>query len=117
MPGLRTIVKSQQTQRATPANGTATVLVNDLHSVARDATDDKPVCNMVLQLAADRQSSIEEAIAITVDLHNNLVRDFQATHRSLLPVPSPQLQRFLRGARAWMGGSFEWHTTNPRYQN
>jgi 2-methylisoborneol synthase len=97
--------------------GTASVMVNDLVSAAKDAADDQPVCNMVLQIAADRQCSIEEAIAITVDLHNNLVRDFQTTHRSLLPVPSPQLQQFLRGVRAWMGGGFEWHTTNPRYRN
>ncbi len=97
--------------------GTASVMVNDLVSAAKDAADDNPVCNMVLQIAADRQCSIEEAIGITVDLHNNLVRDFQTTHRSLLPVPSPQLQHFLRGVRAWMGGGFEWHTTNPRYRN
>jgi 2-methylisoborneol synthase len=104
-------------RRALMQAGTASVMVNDLVSAAKDAADDKPVCNMVLQIAADRQCSVEEAIAITVDLHNNLVRDFEATHRSLLPVPSPQLQRFLHGMRAWMGGGFEWHTTNPRYQS
>ncbi|HKR51851.1 MAG TPA: family 2 encapsulin nanocompartment cargo protein terpene cyclase [Pseudonocardiaceae bacterium] len=106
-----------QVRRALMQAGTASVMVNDLHSVTKDAADDKPVCNMVLQIAADRQCSVEEAIAITVDLHNNLVRDFEATHRSLLPVPSPQLQRFLRGVRAWMGGGFEWHATNPRYRS
>jgi 2-methylisoborneol synthase len=104
-------------RRALMQAGTASVMVNDLHSVAKDAIDDKPVCNMVLQIAADRQCSVEEAIAITVELHNNLVQDFEATHRSLLPVPSPQLQRFLRGVRAWMGGGFEWHATNPRYRS
>ena len=104
-------------RRALMQAGTASVMVNDLHSVAKDAVDDKPVCNMVLQIAADRQCSVEEAVTITVELHNNLVRDFEATHRSLLPVPSPQLQRFLRGVRAWMGGGFEWHTTNPRYRS
>jgi 2-methylisoborneol synthase len=95
--------------------GTAAVMVNDLYSVARDAADEKPVCNMVLQVAADRNCSIEEATEITVDLHNNLVRDFEAGHRELQPVPSLELQRFLRGLRGWMGGGFEWHTTNPRY--
>lgn len=95
--------------------GTASVMVNDLHSVARDAADEKPVCNMVLQVAADRNCSIEEATEITVDLHNNLVRDFEAGHRELQPVPSPELRRFLRGLRGWMGGGFEWHATNPRY--
>jgi 2-methylisoborneol synthase len=96
--------------------GTASVLVNDLFSVKKDAEDENPVCNMVLQIAADRGCSIEEATEVTVDLHNNIVRDFQSGHEALLPVPSPTLQRFLRGTRAWMGGGFEWHATNPRYQ-
>src|SRR5262249_46789394 len=95
--------------------GTAAVMVNDLCSVAKDAADENPVVNMVLQIAADRNISVEEATAITVDLHNNLVRDFETTHRALLPVPSPELQRFLRGAKSWMGGGAEWHLTNPRY--
>jgi len=96
--------------------GTAAVMVNDLHSVAKDAADENPVCNMVLQIAADRDCSLQEATEVTVDLHNNLVRDFEAGHRALAPVPSLELQRFLRGVRAWMGGGLEWHATNPRYQ-
>jgi 2-methylisoborneol synthase len=96
--------------------GTASVLVNDLHSVAKDAADEKPVCNMVLQIAADRNCSIEESTEITVDLHNNLVRDFEAGHQKLRTVPSPELHRFLKGVKAWMGGCLEWHATNPRYK-
>ncbi len=96
--------------------GTAAVMLNDLVSVAKDAADQNPVCNMVLQVAADRNCSIADATAVVVDLHNNLVRDFEETHRSLAAVPSPQLQRFLRATRAWMGGSAEWHITNPRYR-
>jgi 2-methylisoborneol synthase len=96
--------------------GTASVLVNDLHSVARDAADENPVCNMVLQVAAERDCSIAAATEVTVDLHNDLVHGFEAGHNELLSVPSLELQRFLRGLRAWMGGGFEWHHTNPRYQ-
>ena len=103
-------------RRALTQAGTAAVMLNDLLSVAKDAADEHPVCNMVLQVAADRNCSIAEATAITVDLHNNLVRDFEETHRSLAAVPSPQLQRFLRAAKAWMGGGAEWHITNPRYR-
>ncbi|MEU4448197.1 family 2 encapsulin nanocompartment cargo protein terpene cyclase [Actinosynnema sp. NPDC050801] len=103
-------------RRALMQAGTASVPVNDLHSVAKDAADANPVCNMVLQIAADRGCSTEEATEVTVELHNQLVRDFQALHESLLPVPSPELQRFLRGVRSWMGGGFEWHATNPRYR-
>ncbi|MBP2325045.1 2-methylisoborneol synthase [Kibdelosporangium banguiense] len=97
--------------------GTASVMVNDLHSVEKDAADEKPVCNMVLQIAADRDCSIEEATEITVGLHNDLVHDFEAGHHALAAVPSLELQRFLRGVRAWMGGGFEWHATNPRYRS
>lgn len=96
--------------------GTASVLVNDLHSVAKDAADQTPVCNMVLQIAADRGCPIEEATEVTVGLHNQMVREFEAGHWALRGVPSVELQRFLRGLRAWMGGGFRWHATNPRYQ-
>jgi len=97
--------------------GTASVLVNDLFSVAKDAADEKPVCNMVLQIAADRGCAIEEATEVTVGLHNTLVRDFEAGHRELRVVPSAELQRFLKQVRAWMAGGFEWHATNPRYRS
>ncbi|HEX3588355.1 MAG TPA: family 2 encapsulin nanocompartment cargo protein terpene cyclase [Pseudonocardiaceae bacterium] len=104
-------------RRAAIQAGTAAVLVNDLHSVTKDLADENPPCNIVLLIAADRNCSIEEATEITVDLHNDLVRDFQAGHRKLQSLPSPELQRFLRGLRAWMGGGFEWHSTSPRYQD
>jgi 2-methylisoborneol synthase len=84
--------------------------------VTKDAADESPVCNMVLQVAADRECSIEEATEITVGLHNDLVRDFEAGHRAMSGVPSPELRRFLRGVRAWLAGGFEWHATNPRYR-
>ncbi|MET9262971.1 family 2 encapsulin nanocompartment cargo protein terpene cyclase [Amycolatopsis sp. NPDC004079] len=95
--------------------GTAAVLVNDLHSVAKDAADENPVCNMVLQIAADRNCPVSEAVETTVALHNKIVREFEEGHRALLSIPSPELQRFLAGVRDWMGGGFEWHATNPRY--
>lgn len=96
--------------------GTAAVLVNDLHSVTKDLEDESPPCNTVLLIADDRGCSIEEATEVTVGLHNDVVRDFQAAHEKLIAVPSPELQRFLRGLRGWMGGGFEWHSTSPRYR-
>ena len=102
-------------RQASMQAGTASVIVNDLHSVAKDAADENPVCNLVLLIAADRDCSVDEATEITVTLHNDLVHDFEASHRDLASVPSPELQRYLRGLRAWMGGGFEWHATNPRY--
>nr|WP_257902826.1 family 2 encapsulin nanocompartment cargo protein terpene cyclase [Saccharothrix obliqua] len=104
-------------RRAAFQAGTASVLVNDLLSVAKDAADETQVVNMVLQIAADRRCSVAEATEVTVALHNDLVRDFEALHRELASVPSPELHRFLRGLRSWMGGGFEWHNTNPRYRS
>ncbi len=69
----------------------------------------------MLLIAADRGCSVDEATELAVTLHNDLVRAFEAGHRELTAVPSPELQRFLRGLRAWMGGGFEWHATNSRY--
>ncbi|MCS7475668.1 family 2 encapsulin nanocompartment cargo protein terpene cyclase [Umezawaea endophytica] len=103
-------------RRAAIQAGTAAVLVNDLFSVTKDLADENPPGNMVLQIAAERDCSIEEATEATVELHNGLVRDFQALHRKLQASPSPQVRRFLRGLRAWMGGGFEWHSTSPRYR-
>jgi 2-methylisoborneol synthase len=97
--------------------GTAAVLVNDLHSVTKDLADENPPCNMVLQIAADRDCSIQEAIEATVELHNEIVHDFETAHDELRAIPSPELQRFLYGLRSWMGGGFEWHSTSPRYRS
>ncbi|MFD9741785.1 family 2 encapsulin nanocompartment cargo protein terpene cyclase [Umezawaea sp. NPDC059074] len=103
-------------RRAAVQAGTAAVLVNDLFSVTKDLADEDPPCNMVLQVAADRGCSVEEAVEVTVSLHNSLVRDFQEGCREVAAVPLPQLQRFMRGLKAWMGGGFEWHSTSPRYR-
>ncbi len=103
-------------RRAAILAGTASVLVNDLFSATKDLADENPPCNMVLQIAADRDCSIEEATEATEELHNGLVRDFQSVRRKPRTTPSPQSQRFLRGLRAWMGGGFEWRSTSPRYR-
>jgi 2-methylisoborneol synthase len=102
-------------RRALTQAGTASVIVNDLLSVAKDAADEKPVCNLVSLLAADRGCSVAEATELAVALHNDFVHGFEDAHRELSAVPSPELHLFLRAVRAWMGGSFEWHVTNPRY--
>jgi 2-methylisoborneol synthase len=102
--------------RALMQAGTAAVIVNDLHSVAREAADELPDSNVVLLMAAEEDCSIREATERTVTLHNDFVRGFEASQRQLAAIGSVELQRFLRGAQAWMGGGFEWHSTTSRYQ-
>jgi 2-methylisoborneol synthase len=102
--------------RALMQAGTASVIVNDLHSVAREAADELPDANVVLLIAAEDDCSIRVATQRAVALHNDFVRGFEASQRELAAIPSPELQRFLRGAQAWMAGSFEWHATTDRYK-
>jgi 2-methylisoborneol synthase len=102
--------------RALMQAGTASVIVNDLHSVEREASDEMPDSNVVLLIAAEDDVSIPVATQRAVELHNDFVRGFEASQRELAAVPSTELQRFLRGAQAWMAGGFEWHSTSDRYK-
>jgi 2-methylisoborneol synthase len=104
------------THRALMQAGTASVLVNDLHSAEREAADELPDFNLILLIAAEQDCSVREATEQTVSLHNDFVRGFQQSQAELATIPSPELQRFLRGAQAWMGGCLEWHSTTSRYQ-
>ncbi len=101
--------------RALMQAGTASVLVNDLHSAAREAADELPDFNLVLLIAAEQDCTIREATERTVRLHNDFVRAFQTSQQELAALPSPELQWFLRGAQAWMAGCLEWHGTTSRY--
>ncbi|MFD0686256.1 family 2 encapsulin nanocompartment cargo protein terpene cyclase [Actinomadura fibrosa] len=102
--------------RAVMQAGTASVIVNDLHSAAKEAADDLPDCNVVLLIAAEEGCSLEEAAETAVALHNRFVRDFEAGQKELARVPSPELRRFLLGVQGWMAGGFEWHGSSDRYK-
>lgn len=102
--------------RAVMQAGTASVLVNDLHSAEREGADELPDANIVLLIAAEDGCSLAEATEQTVRLHNELVRGFEVSQRALASIPSAELWRFLRGAQAWMAGCLEWHATSSRYQ-
>ncbi|MEV4353655.1 family 2 encapsulin nanocompartment cargo protein terpene cyclase [Nonomuraea sp. NPDC004186] len=97
--------------------GTASVLVNDLHSVAREAADELPDSNVILLIAAEEGCPIREATERAVSMHNDFVRGFEASRLALDAVPSVELKRFLRGAQSWMAGCVEWHDTTSRYKS
>jgi 2-methylisoborneol synthase len=104
--------------RAIMQAGTAAVIVNDLHSITKDAADELPDCNLALLIAAEKGCPLPEAIELTVDLHNDFVRGFETSHRELVEaVPCAELHRFLLDTQAWLGGGFEWHSTSVRYRN
>jgi 2-methylisoborneol synthase len=97
--------------------GTASVIVNDLHSVEREAADELPDSNVVLLIAAEEGCSVRAATERAVRLHNDFVMAFESSRRTLAAIPSPELKRYLRGAQAWMAGCLEWHGSTSRYQS
>ena len=72
----------RQFHRALMQAGTASVIVNDLHSVAREAADEMPDSNVVLLIAAEEECSVEDATVRAVQMHNDFVRDFEASQRA-----------------------------------
>jgi 2-methylisoborneol synthase len=101
--------------RAAMRAGTAAVIVNDLYSAIHESKDDLPDCNLVLLVAAERGCSLPEAAERAVTLHNDVVAAFEADCHELRSLGSPELQQFLWGLGAWLGGGFEWHAGSGRY--
>lgn len=102
--------------RAVMQAGTASVIVNDLHSAEKEAADDLPDCNIVLLIAEEEGCTLREAAETAVALHNDFVRGFEAAQQELAQIPSAELQRFLLGVQGWMAGGFEWHESSGRYK-
>lgn len=100
-------------RRAFALAGTATVLVNDLYSIAKE--QDGMEFNLPKLIAVEEKCSLAEAVDRTVEIHDELVRTFETEAAALSVVGSPMLGRFFAGVWAWLGGGREWHRTSPRY--
>jgi 2-methylisoborneol synthase len=100
-------------RRAFSLAGTATVLVNDIYSMAKEDPTDT---NLPTVIAAEEHCSLSEAIERSAAIHDELVHTFEAEATALCLTGSPELRRFLAGTWAWLGGNREWHATSSRYQ-
>jgi 2-methylisoborneol synthase len=103
----------QRVRRVFTMAGSATVLVNDLHSVAKEQSGQD--FNLPKLIAAEERCSQREAIQRTVEIHDEFVRTVEVEAAALSLAGSPTLRRFLTGIWAWLGGNREWHRTSPRY--
>lgn len=99
-------------RRAFTLAGDANVLLNDLHSAARESDTD---FNLPRVIAVEENCSRREAVKRTVEIHNELMRTFVAEAAVLSLAGTPMLRRFLADTWAWLGGSREWHATSARY--
>jgi 2-methylisoborneol synthase len=103
-------------RRACKLLGLTTVVVNDLYSMAKESAQDSPDGGLPLVVAAERGCSLDEAAAISVGIHNDLMHAFDEQCRDLVAIPSIELQLFLAGIRNWAAGSREWHRSSIRFQ-
>ncbi len=99
-------------RRAFTLAGTATVIVNDLYSMAKEDPGDFSLPRLI---ATEEDCSLGEAVERTVQIHDELMHTFEAEASALAAAGSPELRRFLAGTWAWLGGSREWHSSSGRY--
>jgi len=104
-------------RRATTLAGSATIIANDLYSMAKEGIPEIGDFNLPTVVAAERGCPLQEAVEISVRIHDDVVRAFEDAGQQLLRRASPELARFLAGLRGWIGGSREWHARSGRYRS
>lgn len=102
-------------RRAVTMAATAATLVNDLYSMAKEHDSSGVEFNLPTVIAEEERCSPREAIERSAEIHDELVRAFEAEAAALVLTGSLPLRRFLAGVWAWLGGNREWHAGSPRY--
>lgn len=104
-------------RKAFTAAGVASVLVNDLYSIEKEAATNGFDYSLPGVLMAEEGCDLQEAVNRTAALHDELVRYFETESAALSMRGTPLLGRFLTGVWNWMGGGKEWHATSRRYHS
>ncbi|MEV7559641.1 family 2 encapsulin nanocompartment cargo protein terpene cyclase [Streptomyces sp. NPDC089795] len=100
-------------QRVIALAGNATTIVNDLYSYTKELASPGRHLNLPVVIAERESRSERDAYLKAVEVHNDLMRDFEAAAAELaVTCPVPSVQRFLRGVAVWVDGNHYWHQTN-----
>ncbi|MFJ4775727.1 family 2 encapsulin nanocompartment cargo protein terpene cyclase [Streptomyces sp. NPDC088762] len=100
-------------QRVIALAGNATTIVNDLYSYTKELASPGHHLNLPVVLAEREGISDQEAYLKAVEVHNDLMHDFEAEAAALAAAcPVPSVLRFLRGVAVWVDGNHYWHQTN-----
>ncbi|MCB8901574.1 MULTISPECIES: family 2 encapsulin nanocompartment cargo protein terpene cyclase [unclassified Streptomyces] len=100
-------------QRVLALAGNATTIVNDLYSYMKELDSPGNHLNLPVVIADREGVSDREGYLKAVEVHNDLMRDFEAEAAALAAAcPVPAVQRFLRGVAVWVDGNHYWHQTN-----
>ncbi|WP_327174283.1 family 2 encapsulin nanocompartment cargo protein terpene cyclase [Streptomyces sp. NBC_01335] len=105
-------------QKVIALAGNATTIVNDLYSYMKELDSPGQHLNLPVVIAEREGFSERDAYLKAVEVHNDLMHDFEAEAAALAEAcPAPQVQRFLRGVAAWVDGNHYWHRSNTfRYR-
>jgi 2-methylisoborneol synthase len=100
-------------QRVIALGGNATTIVNDLYSYTKELASPGRHLNLPVVIAEREGISDREAYLKAVEVHNDLMHDFEDEAAALAAAcPVPSVQRFLRGVAVWVDGNHYWHQTN-----
>ncbi|MGO4424444.1 family 2 encapsulin nanocompartment cargo protein terpene cyclase, partial [Streptomyces sp. MCAF7] len=100
-------------QRVIALAGNATTIVNDLYSYTKELASPGRHLNLPVVIAEREGISDREGYLKAVEVHNELMHDFEAEAAALAATcPVPSLQRFVRGVAVWVDGNHYWHRTN-----
>ncbi|UQI46031.1 2-methylisoborneol synthase [Streptomyces sp. HU2014] len=100
-------------QRVIALAGNATTIVNDLYSYTKELASPGRHLNLPVVIAEREGLSERDAYLKAVEVHNSLMRDFEAEAAALAAAcPVPSVLRFLRGVAVWVDGNHYWHQTN-----
>ncbi|WP_432077886.1 family 2 encapsulin nanocompartment cargo protein terpene cyclase [Streptomyces sp. YPW6] len=91
----------------------ATTIVNDLYSYTKELDAPGRHLNLPVVIAEREGLSDKDAYLKSVEIHNELMRDFETEAAALAAAcPLPSAHRFLRGVAAWVDGNHHWHQSN-----
>ncbi|MEU9081485.1 family 2 encapsulin nanocompartment cargo protein terpene cyclase [Streptomyces sp. NPDC048357] len=100
-------------QRVIALAGNATTIVNDLYSYTKELASPGRHLNLPVVIAEREDMSEREAYLKAVEVHNDLMHEFEAEAADLAAAcPVPSVSRFLRGVAVWVDGNHYWHQTN-----
>ncbi|MFD9608665.1 family 2 encapsulin nanocompartment cargo protein terpene cyclase [Streptomyces sp. NPDC059083] len=100
-------------QRVLALAGNASTIVNDLYSYTKELASPGRHMNLPVVLADRESLSEKDAYLKAIEVHNDLMRDFETASAELAAAcPVPSVVRFLKGVAVWVDGNHYWHQTN-----
>ncbi|MEV6953167.1 family 2 encapsulin nanocompartment cargo protein terpene cyclase [Streptomyces sp. NPDC051183] len=100
-------------QRVIALAGNVSTIVNDLYSYTKELASPGRHLNLPVVIAEREGVSDQEGYLKAVEVHNELMRDFEAASAVMAAAcPAPMVLRFLRGVAVWVDGNHYWHQTN-----